>query len=233
MPRRIPNILSLDLDWFNWIEASEHGDDGKKQMIMDFFAHLRLRCGLPSTAAYMTEHHYFYPWCVEVMKALSVRKVNVYNVDEHHDFYHLRDIEDFESNMVSCANFFAFMAHHRMINHYHWILNDDAVERRKKELRKEFRYSSSQAVKDVCKRFTVTSVNKVWSLLERKKFDGFAIVKSLDYTDDQDLVFPTVDTVMKRYFTPVHGVKVGRSLCRADYRPKQRPSLDVSSLLPV
>jgi hypothetical protein len=233
MPRRIPNILSLDLDWFNWIDLDEHGTAAKKQMVMDFFAHLRLRCTLPQTVAFMTEHHYFYPWCAELMKSLKTKRVNVYNVDQHHDFYFLRDIDDFDTHLVSCANFFAFMAHHGMINSYHWVLNDAKLDSHTRALKRELRGTYSRPVKDLSQRCHVSPVKKVWEVLDRKKFDGVAIVKSLDYTEDQDIVFSTVDTVMRRYFTPVHGVRVGRSPCRADYEPKERPSLNVSNLLPA
>ena len=238
MPRRVPNILSLDLDWFNWIDINDHGSrtrgkEVKKQMIMDFFAHLHLRCTLPPTVAFMTEHHYFYPWCAELMRSLKAKRVNVYNVDEHHDFYYIREIDDFKTHLISCANFFAFMAHRGMINSYHWVLGDERLSFHTKALKRELRETYSRSVRDLGQRCQVSSVKQVWEVLDRKKFDGVAIVKSLDYTADQDVVFPTVNTVMRRYFTPIHGVKVGRSLCRADYKPKERPSLNMSNLLPV
>ena len=233
MRRMVPNILSLDLDWFNWIDVKEHGRIAKKKIIVDFFAHLRLRCSLPSTAAFMTEHHYFYPWCEEVMKSLNANRVNVYNVDEHHDFYHLADIDDYDTHLVSCANFFAFMAHRKMIGQYHWLYNGNAkTSSRSNELMRELGRTYSRTVRSMSERTTVNSRDKLWSVLGQKKFAGFAIVKSLDYTKDQDIVFPAVNAVMRKYFTPV-GVKVGRSLCRADYSPKQRPLLNVGNLLPA
>lgn len=233
MPRKTLNILSLDLDWFNWLNAEELGVRAKRQHILDFFAHLRLRCQLPETVALMTEHHYLYPWCVELLKVKEAAKVNVYNIDEHHDFYYLEDIEDFSTDLVSCANFFAFMAHHDMIEKYHWISTDqtnDDIAWHRKELRKEFRDSYSRNVRALLKRHTVNRCSSVWRILDRKKFDGFAIVQSLDYTDDQELVYTTVDSILKRYFM-YHGCRVGRNVCRSNYRPKERPKLDVSNLL--
>ncbi len=236
MPRRMPNILSLDLDWFNWIKVEVYGKPMKKQMILDFFAHLRLRCTLPTTVAIMTEHHYLYPWCAETLKAMGAARANIYNVDEHHDFYWMSDIDDFNTHIVSCANFFAFMAHHGMIGKYHWITNDETrgkLESHRRELKREFRQSHSRSVKAMGQRHTTNGCKKIWDVLDQKTFDGFAIVKSLDYTMDQDVVFSVVDRIMKRYFTPIHGVKVGRNKCRADYWPQERPSLNVKHLLSV
>jgi hypothetical protein len=224
---RTLNILSLDLDWFNHLKTY-----GKKQAIISFFAHLRLRCSLPDTVAMMTEHHYFYPWCVELLKIKKATKVNVYNVDEHHDFYFLGDIDDFATEMVSCANFFAFMAHHGMMREYHWIAADQDVAWRRSDLMHEFRNCYCKKVQSLNSNHTVSSSKAIWKVLDQKKFDGFAIVKSLDYTEDQDIVFPTVDSILKRYFM-LHGCRVGRNACRSNYMPKERPKLNVSNLLPV
>lgn len=233
MPRKTLNILSLDLDWFNHLDVDELGPVGKKQGVLDFFAHLRLRCRLPENVAMMTEHHYLYPWCAELLKAKNASKVSVYNVDEHHDFYYMADIDDFSTDMVSCANFFAFMAHHNMIHQYHWITTDQTnadIAWHRKELKDELKDCYSRNVRALLKRHTANRCSAVWRILDRKRFDGFAIVKSLDYTEDQDIIFSTVDSILKRYFA-YHGCRVGRNACRSNYRPKERPKLDVSNLL--
>lgn len=229
--RRTLDILSLDLDWFN------HCKDSKclEEQIVTFFANLRLRCGLPSTVAYMVEHQYFYPWCSQLFERVGATRAHIINVDEHHDFYYMSDIEDFETADVCCGNFFGYMAHAGMIASYTWVTADSSVSEimvHRSELDRELRTASSVRVRALRKRAKVHGPAQTWKVLDGKVFDGIAIVKSPVYTYNSNCVFSVVERILNRYFSQQRGFTVGRHKCRKDYNNQARYGINMSKLLP-
>jgi len=93
--RKPLNILSLDLDWFNSVRHYK-----LCHTIRNFFQCLNNKCTLPDDVILMTDHHYLYPWCLNLLQSHNKSKVDVVNIDQHHDFYGLEEI-DFSSNTAS------------------------------------------------------------------------------------------------------------------------------------
>jgi len=208
------NILSLDMDWFNGFEQDTLRDD-----IDDFFRTLKRCCRVPRRIDLVSEHHYLFPWGMNLLDGLAYRKVNIVNIDEHHDFYFLNDL-DFciKKSMVTCGNFFAFMAHRHMIGKYVWVstsVTKSRVCRDKRELRGYMRRSKSAAVRTLRHKVEVSSSESVYDVLCGCKFDGFIIVRSPQYTNYRRTVYRAVDVALETHFPTK---KVRRYSCRRDYQ---------------
>ncbi len=188
------NILSLDLDWFN-------GHIRRKDKVAEFFATLSSVCHLPHTITVINEHQYLYPWALRLLSEYNAHKVNVINIDEHHDFYYMSTITDFDSGQVGCGNFFAFMAYERILGTYQWVTNvtGGAVIREKNAFLKELESSKSIRVRHVKNHLSVYSRKRIWSIVKRRRFDGFVIVKSFEYTQYKTRMYNWLNQILKEY----------------------------------
>jgi hypothetical protein len=172
-------VLSLDLDWFNPIQTSE-----LPVYLEYFFRKLAVVCELPREIAFLLEHHYLYPWCARLVQRCESPKVSLVNIDAHHDFYGLNEIKDFTTHKVTAANFLAFMAHDGMLHHYTWVTNRTrlaATLTKRPELQDALAASVSARVRSLRGRVKVRRMLDVWDVLERQRFDAFAIVTSPRY----------------------------------------------------
>lgn len=207
-------ILSLDLDWFNSVERED-----LKFEIRHFFATLKRECKLPRAIDYVPEHQYLYPWGMRLLSRLSCRKMNIVNIDEHHDFYCLRYI-DFEnkSSEVGCGNFFAYMAHKKMIGKYTWVTSSRAAGVRsatcRSELLTDIGDAKSLTVRKLKQNIKVVNSSKVFDVLYGRRFDGFMIIRSPEYTDTYRAVYHAVEeSLMKE----LPGIRVRRYKCRLNF----------------
>lgn len=206
-------ILSLDLDWFNSVEKKD-----LKEAIQSFFACLKKECVLPKFIDFVPEHHYLYPWSVKLLDGLSYRKMNVINIDEHHDFYSLSclDLGD-ESSTIGCWNFFAFMAHRKLMGKYTWVTNDHTkggAQRNRIDLWKEIAETESKTVKRFKKRISVVDSREVFNMVRKKVFDGFIIIRSPEYTDNYRSVYCALE---KALHEELPKKKIRRYQCRTNY----------------
>ena len=202
-------ILSLDLDWFNLYK------DDLKFEIRHFFANLKRECKLPRAVDFVPEHHYLYPWSIKLLDGLSYRKANIVNIDEHHDFYNLGGI-DFEdgSSEIGCWNFFAFMAHKKMIGSYTWVTNGGVTYTRP-ELMASIRDANSLVVRMFRRSIKVVNSSKVFEVLSGRKFEGFMIVRSPEYTHSYRSVYHAVEESLAK---ELPRICVRRYKCRMKFK---------------
>lgn len=204
-------ILSLDLDWFNSVERGD-----LKFEIRHFFAALKSECKLPRCIDYVQEHHYLYPWSVKLLDRLSFRKMNVVNIDEHHDFYCLDGLNFEDSDTVGCWNFFAFMAHKKLMGNYTWVTSDK-TERRccRTQLTNELKRSQSLIVQNFREKIEVVNSPKVFDAISGRRFDGFMIIRSPQYTDTYRRVYHAVEESLAK---ELPHIRVRRYKCRANFQ---------------
>jgi len=207
-------ILSLDMDWFNYL-----GDEDLKDGIRDFFATLKTKCVLPPSIDLVPEHQYLYPWSVKILDQLSYRKMNVVNVDEHHDFYCLGEVDfNDQDETVGCWNFFAFMAHQGLLSKYSWVTNATSKTgalRERRGLWRDLKRARSLSVKQYNKRIEVVHVDKLCKVVRNRKFDGFIIVRSPEYTLRRRSVYHAVDEALQ---TELPQCQVRRYKCRVNFK---------------
>lgn len=207
-------ILSLDLDWFNTVERGD-----LRFEIRHFFANLKRECKLPRNIDYVPEHQYLYPWSVKLLDRLSYRKMNVVNVDEHHDFYCLERVKfSVPTENVGCWNFFAFMAHKKLIGNYTWVTNSSSVSSAltyKKELNDELKQARSCVVRGFKKNITVVNSAKVFDVLSGRQFDGFMIIRSPQYTDTYRRVYHAVEESLAK---ELPRARIRRYECRKNFK---------------
>jgi len=219
-------ILSLDLDWFNLLE---YDDDGKlerdcdsterQKYVRHFFAELKNKCTLPKIIDLVPEHQYLYPWSLKILGGIGCRKINVVNIDEHHDFYCLDDIKDFDDEyaVVGCWNFFAFMAHKHLLGKYLWVTNKAdkrEIGRQKKELLRDLRNAESLIVRQYKKRVEVVGTKQIFDAVQGRRFDGFLIIRSPEYTLRHRSLYHAVDLALK---SELSSTKVRRYKCRTNF----------------
>jgi hypothetical protein len=191
----VARVLSLDLDWFN-----DSPKKGLTSRIYDFFDTLKQKCSLPRSFHLVTEHHYLYPWGVKLLHKLKRKKLEVVNIDEHHDFYWLSGLKFNDPNeSIDCGNFFAFMAHKRLLHKYTWIYNRQDLGP-SQNLRRELSLASSNVVKKFQPKISVIEGKAVFDSIEGMKFDGFIIVRSPEYTLNSHVVYRTVGTTLSKLF---------------------------------
>lgn len=205
-------ILSLDLDWFNTVDRGD-----LKFAIRHFFATLKRECKLPSFIDFVPEHQYLYPWSVKLLDRLSYRKMNVVNVDEHHDFYCLRKIDfDSESAEVGCWNFFAFMAHKKLMGNYTWVTNDSkSAALSRMGLASDIKNARSPAVRKFKQKIKVVDSSKIFDILHARRFDGFMIIRSPEYTTTYRAVYYAVEEALKK---ELPHIRVRRYKCRENFK---------------
>ena len=207
-------ILSLDLDWFNTVERRD-----LKFKIRHFFSTLKRECKLPQYIDYVPEHQYLYPWSVKLLDRLSRRKMNVINVDEHHDFYCLDRVKFSRPDAeVACWNFFAFMAQKKLMRDYTWVTNGPTVRsalRYRAELMDELKQARSCVVRKFKKNITVVNAAKVFDTLSGREFDGFMIIRSPQYTDTYRRVYHAVEESLAK---ELPRTQVRRYKCRANFK---------------
>ena len=207
-------ILSLDLDWFN---TANHDD--LKSEVRHFFSSLKRVCKLPRSLDFVPEHQYLYPWSVRLLDQTGCSKTNVVNIDEHHDFYSLDQIEfDDDYEDVGCWNFFAFMAHKKIMGHYVWVTNEDSAEgtQYKREcLIEDIQKSNSLTVKKFMPNIKVVNSRKVFDILDGRKFDGFMIIRSPVYTSNYRAVYHAVENALAKELPRTH---VRRYKCRENFK---------------
>jgi hypothetical protein len=209
-------ILSLDLDWFNTAERETLKDE-----IYDFFATLKTKCKLPRFIDYVPEHQYLYPWSVKILDGLPYRKMNVVNIDEHHDFYSLDEIDfDDPKATVGCWNFFGHMAHKKLMGKYTWVTNGSSASHRngygsRSDLLSDIRKAKSAHVKKFKQNVAVVNASKVFDAVHGKKFDGFMIIRSPVYTDTYRSVYHAVDEALA---SELPRTKVRRYKCRVNFK---------------
>lgn len=203
-------ILSLDLDWFNSVERGD-----LKFQIRLFFARLKDECVLPSSIFFVPEHHYLYPWSVKILNRKSYRKMRVVNIDEHHDFYHLKKVDFVDENtVVTCANFFAFMVHKKMMSNYVWVTNYKSVCRIHNELLSDLKAAKSITVRRFKQDVQVLEKSKVFDAVGGRRFDGFMIVRSPGYTETYRAVYHAVEDALQQELPKT---RVRRYKCREDF----------------
>lgn len=207
-------ILSLDMDWFNLFSSSD-----LKEGVRDFFAQLKSECVLPKSIDLVPEHQYLYPWSVKLLDGLTYRKMNVVNIDEHHDFYCLNGVDfDNDQSTVGCWNFFAFMAHQKLLGKYVWVTSSSTkrgsdMERR--GLWRDLRAAKSNRVREYKKSIKVVEASKLCSTVRRRAFDGFLIVRSPEYTLRRRSVYHAVDEALR---AELPKCKIRRYECRTNFR---------------
>lgn len=204
-------ILSLDLDWFNFVARSE-----LKSEVKNFFVRLKKVCKLPRKIEYVPEHQYLYPWSVSLLQKLSKQQVSVVNIDEHHDFYCLDKVNfDAEREEVGCWNFFGFMAHREMMSDYTWVTNSaDRISEYKDELIDDMRDSDSSSVHEFVRKVKVVRQQNVFKVCSGNKFDGFMIVRSPFYTENYRAVYHAVDEALA---SELPKARVRRHKCRSNF----------------
>jgi len=207
-------ILSLDLDWFNGVKPED-----LKFEIRHFFANLKHRCKLPQCVDFVPEHQYLYPWGMKILDRLPYRKMNIVNIDEHHDFYDLQKV-DFENDeeKVWCGNFFAFMAHKKMMGKYTWVTNHKMVKgasMSRQEVMFDIKKARSSVVRKFRKNIKVVNSTKVFDVLHRRKFDGFMIIRSPKYTIMRRTVYHAVEEALAK---ELPRIQVRRYKCREDFK---------------
>ena len=235
------NILSLDLDWFNFSEKNDLYDD-----VEYFFSRLKRECVLPRTIHIAQEHQYLYPWSVNLLdqhwrrpntsgrlsawNKITYRKMRVVNIDEHHDFYWLNKI-DFDSmdSVVSCGNFFAYMAHQGLLSGYTWVIGGNAITKSYRDVRKELHRANSKPLKRFGKTIKIVRQSKAFSVLSKQKFDGFIIVKSPEYVCWHDM-YAVVDEVLARKFK---GYNFKRCQRRREFVRKETKKIGSKLFVPV
>ncbi len=215
-------ILSLDLDWFNHLRK-----DRLQTGIFKFFDTLSNECTFPKRIDLMPEHQYLYPWCVRLLEKRPYRKINMINVDQHHDFYSLSEIEDIHCQKVGlddseatvgCWNFFAFMVQRKMLGRYTWITSqrkEHRIEREEADLLEAIRDCKSLTVRRFREKINVGGVGQVSDLVRGKKFDGFVIVRSPLYTKNFRSVYHILDKALERFFPRT---QVRRYRCRVNFK---------------
>ena len=210
MPRL--NVLSLDLDWFNQFRYAD-----LRQTILDFCKTFSVSCKFPKQFAMFTEHHYMYPWCLELLDRSGSSRINVINIDEHHDFYCLDEVEFSGTNtrrIITCGNFFAFMAHEGILGTYDWITDQSPCYAGDFDFEFEIGRARCPKVRRVKNRSTVWSSSDVWRVVSGELFDGVAIIKSPGYTDQCETVVKDIKDGYKMYCP---GVKIMENKCKSDF----------------
>lgn len=215
---KVLEILSIDLDYFNYIQ------DSVTQDVTSFFEKLIRECDLPKSVAWMAEHQYLYPWCLRLMRSRRAKSVNVINIDEHHDFYGCGGVENFATAVVSCADFFAFMAHDGILNKYTWVNNERVHSDKlgKQEILNEIDVSYCSSVRKMCSRISVQSRSRIWRLLRGKKFDAIALFDSRLYTRQLKQITCAATSVLHR-----EGIQIKRHKCRSDFKYGRRRKVDM------
>lgn len=135
-----------------------------------------------------------------MLDSFGKKQVEMINIDEHHDFYYADEIEDFQTETVTCGNFFAFMAHEQLLSKYTWICeagSTGGVLTQRADIMRYLSKSRSPVLRRFRKKVFVRSRTRAWDALIGKRIDGFAIVKSPDYTFNKDIVYRTVDNILK------------------------------------
>jgi len=207
-------ILSLDLDWFNHTDKKT-----LRSEIRGFFANLKKECVLPRYIDFVPEHQYLYPWSIKLIDGLSYKKMNVVNIDEHHDFYslHRLDLDD-ETSTVGCWNFFAFMAHRHLMGKYTWVTNFNtkkAAKYNSVELMNGISTSKSPVLRRFGKKIKVVTSEEVFNVVRNKCFDGFMIIRSPEYTNSYRSVYHAVEEALR---LELPKKRVRRYQCRANYK---------------
>lgn len=219
------NVLSLDLDWFNRYEYATASS------IDSFFARLS-GYSIPRTIGYFTDHHYMYPWCLELLKQSGYKRVNVVNIDEHHDFYYLDELKFStpcrDDQTITCGNFFAFMAHESVLWNYDWVSPSrrNTVHMDECDLFEDLAKAQCPKVRRQANRCKVWSASEVWMALEDKYFDGFAIIRSPDYTCRYKRVCRATENALANWFPQA---KVKRNSCRSDFQYHHRRNIRVTA----
>lgn len=188
-------VLNLDLDWFNFLPKCRVLPFTRK-----FFSELHSKCFLPPSVMLMEEHQYVYPWCLSLMRNCRAKQVEIINVDQHHDFYidGLCNPDD-DYSSITCANFFAFMAHENLISKYTWVCDaghTGAVVTQRADIVRCIKDSCSRKVRNFRKNIFVRRRQRAIEILSGKRIDGFAIIKSPDYTNHAELIFSSVENIL-------------------------------------
>ncbi len=201
------NVLSLDLDWFNYIQRSQSVPIGQFRAEIDqFFARLSKSCSLPSRLSIMKEHHYLYPWANALAIKHSAHKINIVNIDEHHDFYNLRDSAwKNGKRWVDCTNFFGFMAHDRRLGDYLWVTTETTKEAswvHGKDLMANIKQARSPMIRQFCPKRSLPR-HRFIQAVKGRKFDGFVIVRSPQYTANHRSVYHAVDLALSKWLPKI------------------------------
>ncbi len=217
-------ILSLDMDWFNLYTSP-------RPKIHEFFIDLKKHCTLPSSVDIVPEHQYLYPWSVKLLGGLTYKRINIINIDEHHDFYSLRGV-DFENGKeeVGCWNFFAFMVHEGLMSRYTWVSNSSkkSLSYSRRELERALD-AGSKRIKHFKHHTYVRGWEDVFKIVHGRRFDGFLIVKSPGYTERRRAVYCAVNEALKEVLPKM---KVRRYQCRLTFK-KYRVHHRATKLFPL
>ena len=224
-------ILSLDLDWFNYLnevdipgisavwKCSDRKQRTRREGIRNFFENLRDWCVLPFSVTIVQEHQYLYPWSLKILDGITYRKANVVNIDEHHDFYYLSNVDcQSAESFISCGNFFAFMASHGLLSSYTWVTSDGTSSKTRKslkDLKACLQVSKCSKVRGFMSNSTVMGRNGVFEAIYGRKFDGFIIVRSPEYTQFNRSVCHAVDMALS---SVMPWMRVDKYRCREEFQ---------------
>ena len=208
-------ILSLDMDWFNYLSSYKISQPSKidlKRDIQKFFTRLNKECVLPEYVDLVSEHHYLYPWSMKLMERLFFNTMNVINIDDHHDFYNLGWLKYCEEDEVNCSNFFGIMVDQNLLENYTWICNRNYKNNQKKDLLSSLK-KGSITIQEFKENVEVYTREDVFNVLSGKKFDGFIIVRSPKYTFSRRTVYDAVNKALDK-----EKLKVRQYTCRSIFR---------------
>lgn len=198
------NILSIDFDWIMEpsIEAYNHISRGERlgplrtwEKIKEIIPNFNPQCDL-------NKFHILYFFLLDKGKKLTKKdiyiglnhdeichflendkKVNIYNIDHHHDIGYPKDEQDEKAyESLSVANWVYFLQKEHKLSSYTWIHNQNSVHPKKEEADKIKRYSHSIDI----------------DLLENIEFDKIFLCASwewvpIEYEPLFDILVSTID----------------------------------------
>lgn len=221
------NILSIDLDYFNYV--SQYGGRQATRLEVEAFFERLIRLNrLPTAVAWMQEHQYLYPWVLRLLKSRRAQKVNVVNVDEHHDFYSIGEMRDFKKSYVSCADFFGFMVFDGIMGCYEWVNNENqhSLIRGRREIVNECEVNPNLKVAswgyNNARNLQVWGRKRTWSALEGRVFDGVAIIESPAYTKKLATIRRAALKVLR-----AKGFDIRAHQCKTDFHYSRRRKVNM------
>jgi len=224
---RTLNILSIDLDWFNyWAEGGSVSET--RRAVERCFYSVIDHCYLPNKLAWMQEHQYLYPWVLRLLRSRQAKQVNVVNIDEHHDFYRVGSVKDFKKHHVSCADFFGFMVFDGILNGYEWVNNGMTHSNRmgRRDVVWECERCQNPTVaawgNQNARRLHVWDRNRLVKAIEGRIFDGVAIIESPYYTRKLGTIRKQAQKILQE-----EGFEVKTHQCKTDFLYSKRKKVDM------
>lgn len=187
-------VLSIDLDWFNYVSNVVR--------VRYFFDFLKKNTKLPSEVHVIKEHHYLLPLLCKYLENMPNKYVEVINIDEHHDFYHL-DSLNFNDTVIDCGNFFPFMVDMNMLQSYKWVGNKNTRSECRRKIVNEFNSAKDSNLRDFFDCISVYTQNDWYAVVADMKFDLVAIVKSPSFTHNKSFIYRTTYSALENIFPTI------------------------------